>query len=53
MCRSARSNRPCGAGLQFGAPDEDADDVIDERRITVKQILHDVGSALRWDYDYE
>jgi hypothetical protein len=38
------------AGLQFGAPDEDADDVIDERRITVKQILPRVGAALRWDY---
>ena len=40
------------AGLQFGAPDEDADYVIDERRVTVKQVLPGVGSALRWDYDF-
>jgi hypothetical protein len=40
------------AGLQFGAPDEDADHVIDERRVTVKQILPELGSVLRWDYDF-
>jgi hypothetical protein len=38
--------------LQFGMPDEDADYVIDERRVTLKQILPRVGSALRWDYDF-
>ena len=41
------------AGLQeFGAPDEDADRVINKRRVTVKQILPELGSALRWDYDF-
>jgi Plasmid pRiA4b ORF-3-like protein len=36
----------------FGAPDDDADHVIDERRVTVKQVLPRVGSALQWDYDF-
>lgn len=40
------------AGLQFGARDEDADYVIDERHVTVKQILPRVGSAVQWDYDF-
>jgi hypothetical protein len=40
------------AGLRFGEPDEDDDDVIDERRVTVKQILPSLGSALQWDYDF-
>jgi hypothetical protein len=40
------------AGLRFGAPDEDADDLIDERRVTVKQVLPRVGSTLQWDYDF-
>ena len=39
-------------GLLFGAPDEDADYVIDESRRTVKQVLPRVGSSLRWDYDF-
>lgn len=38
--------------LRFGPPDEDDDDVIDERRVTVKQILPCVGSQLRWAYDF-
>lgn len=38
--------------LRIGAPDEDDDDVIDERRITVKQLLPRVESRLRWAYDF-
>lgn len=38
--------------LHFGALDEDDDDVIDERRITVRQLLPRVGSQLRWVYDF-
>ena len=38
--------------LRIGAPDEDDDDVIDERRITVKQLLPRVDSRLRWAYDF-
>jgi hypothetical protein len=40
------------ADLRIGAPDEDDDDVIDERRITVKQLLPRVESRLRWAYDF-
>jgi pRiA4b ORF-3-like protein len=41
-------------GIQFGQPDEDfdSDDVIDGRKITVKQVLPDIGSSLRFDYDF-
>ncbi len=40
------------ADLRFGVLDEDDDDVIDERRITVKQLLPRVGSQVRWAYDF-
>ncbi|MCP3859907.1 MAG: plasmid pRiA4b ORF-3 family protein [Phycisphaeraceae bacterium] len=40
------------ADLRIGVPDEDDDDVIDERRITVKQLLPRVGSQVRWAYDF-
>jgi len=40
------------ADLRIGQPDEDDDDVIDERRITVKQLLPRVGSPVRWAYDF-
>jgi hypothetical protein len=39
-------------GILFGEPDDDADDVIDERAATVKHVLPPVGSSLRWDYDF-
>ena len=41
-------------GIQFGAPDEefDIDNLIDHRKVTVKQVLPRVGSALRFDYDF-
>ena len=38
--------------LQFGPPDEDADGVIDERRVTLKDILPRADSTLQWDYDF-
>lgn len=40
------------ADLRIGVPDEDDDDVIDERRITVKQLLPRIGSQMRWAYDF-
>jgi len=40
------------ADLRIGLPDEDDDDVVDERRITVKQMLPRRGSQLRWAYDF-
>jgi Plasmid pRiA4b ORF-3-like protein len=40
------------AGWQFGTSDEDADQVIDERRVAVKQILSPVASAVQWVYDF-
>lgn len=40
------------ADLRIGTPDEDDDDVIDERRITVKQLLPRAGSQVRWAYDF-
>jgi len=40
------------ADLRIGAPDEDDDDRIDERQITVKQLLPRVGSQVRWAYDF-
>ena len=41
-------------GIQFGEPDEDfdSDHVIDARKVTVKHVLPEVGSALRFDYDF-
>lgn len=41
-------------GLLFGPQDDefDSDHVIDERKITVKQVLPDVGARLRFDYDF-
>jgi hypothetical protein len=41
-----------GDGVRFSAPDPDADDAIDERKVTVKQILPRDGSALVWHYDF-
>jgi len=38
--------------LRIGASDEDDADLIDERRITVKQLLPRVESRLRWAYDF-
>ncbi len=40
------------ADLRIGQPDEDDDDVIDERRITLKQLLPRVGGQMRWAYDF-
>ncbi|MEQ8717367.1 MAG: plasmid pRiA4b ORF-3 family protein [Acidimicrobiales bacterium] len=40
------------ADLRIGSSDEDDDDVIDERRITLKQLLPRVGSQVRWAYDF-
>ncbi|CAN5576769.1 plasmid pRiA4b ORF-3 family protein [soil metagenome] len=40
------------AGILFGEPDEDTDDVINEKAATVKHVLPQVQSALRWDYDF-
>lgn len=40
------------SGVLFGQPDEDADYLIDERRITVKHLLPDVKSKLTWHYDF-
>ena len=40
------------ADLRIGVPGEDDDDVIDERRITVKQLLPRDGSQVRWAYDF-
>ncbi len=41
-------------GVLFGEPDEDfdSDSVIDDRKITVQQVLPGVGSTLRFDYDF-
>lgn len=39
-------------GLQFGVPDEDADYLINEKAATVKHVLPEIGSELRWDYDF-
>ena len=41
-----------GDGVTFAGPDLDSDHAIDERKVTVKQILPRVGSALVWQYDY-
>ncbi len=41
-----------GDGVTFAAPDPDSDYSIDERKITVKQILPRVGSTLVWQYDF-
>jgi len=41
-----------GDGVTFASPDEDSDHAIDERKITVKQILPRVGSTLVWQYDF-
>jgi len=38
--------------LLVGAPDEEDDAVIDERRLTVKQLLPRFDSRLRWAYDF-
>jgi hypothetical protein len=39
-------------GVQFGEPDEDFDEVINEKAATVKHVLPDVDTSLRWDYDF-
>ncbi len=41
-----------GDGVTFAGPDLDSDHVIDERRVTVKQMLPRVGSTLTWQYDF-
>ncbi len=41
-----------GDGVTFAAPDLDSDHAIDERKVTVKQILPRVGSTLVWQYDF-
>src|SRR5579871_3052348 len=41
-----------GDGVTFADPDPDADHSIDERPVTVAQILPRVGSALIWQYDF-
>ena len=38
--------------LRFGSPDEDDSQRIDERKITVDQVLPRVGSTLCWAYDF-
>lgn len=38
--------------LRIGEQDDDSSDVIDERRITIEQILPRVGSELTWTYDF-
>ena len=41
-----------GDGVIFSDPDPDADHIIDERKITVKQVLPRVGASLVWQYDF-
>lgn len=41
-----------GDGVTFAGPDLDTDHVIDERNVTVKQVLTRVGSTLVWQYDF-
>ncbi len=38
--------------LRFGPPDLDDLGMIDERKITVAQLLPNLGSELMWDYDF-
>lgn len=38
--------------VQFGAPDDELDYMIDERKITLTQILPRPGSQLAWVYDF-
>lgn len=40
------------AGLRFGQPDEFGSDIIDERHLTLEQLLPRVGSQLQWSYDF-
>ncbi len=40
------------AGLRFGQPDEFSTDIIDERQLTLEQLLPGVGSQLQWSYDF-
>lgn len=40
------------AGLLFGEVDADSDRLIDERVVTVSQILPRVDAGLRWEYDF-
>ena len=39
-------------GVLFGQPDEDTDDVINEKAAKVSHLLPRVESSLRWDYDF-
>lgn len=39
-------------GVTFAGPDLDSDHVIDERKVTLKQILPRDGSTLVWQYDF-
>jgi hypothetical protein len=41
-----------GDGVIFSDPDPDADYAIDERKVTVKQILPRDGATLVWQYDF-
>lgn len=41
-----------GAGVTFASPDMESDHAIDERKVTVKQILPRVGATLVWQYDF-
>ena len=36
----------------FGQPDQDMDDVINEKAAKVRHLLPRVESTLRWDYDF-
>ncbi len=41
------------AGAVFGQPDPEwDDDVQDERKVRVGDVLTDVGAKMRWDYDF-
>lgn len=41
-----------GDGVTFAGPDLESDHAIDERKVTVKQVLPRVDSTLIWQYDY-
>ncbi len=40
------------ADLRIGLPDDFSTDIIDERRITLEQLLPRVGLQVRWSYDF-
>jgi hypothetical protein len=39
-------------GVMFGVPDEDFDNVINEKAAKLHHVLPSVGTSLRWDYDF-